>query len=57
MMIDKSSFIDIVPYVESCSHLEHKPPQYLVIPEDKQYRHVCPGCGAITYVVNANVTC
>lgn len=28
-----------------CTHPEHQPPGYMVIPAGKQYRHVCPGCG------------
>ena len=28
-----------------CLHREHDPLGHMVIPQGKQYRHICPGCG------------
>lgn len=31
--------------LDGCRHAQHNPPEHMVIPSGKRYRHVCPGCG------------
>lgn len=32
-------------WTKLCLNPSHEPPQHLVIPQGKIYRHICPGCG------------
>lgn len=43
----RGGFEDI-PKQEQCLHPGHRPPSHMVIPQGKQYRHICPGCGRET---------
>ena len=38
-----------------CNHPGHQPPQHLYVPPGKKYRHVCPGCGKVTYLRSLEV--
>ena len=41
-----SRFID-VDKIKVCSSPFHNPPAYIVIPDGKIYKHVCPDCGQV----------
>lgn len=41
---EESHFEDI-DSVEVCNDPSHNPPQFLCIPQGKQYVHICPKCG------------
>lgn len=52
----KSGFEDIPEYAKPCRSPGHEPPSAMVIPYGKQYRHVCPDCGAVAILRNVEVT-
>ena len=39
-----------------CSHPEHNPPSYIVIPPGKVMVHTCPNCGVTRRIHSTNVT-
>ncbi len=43
-------------WAKPCNHPEHKAPTMICIPAGKQYRHVCPACGAEVILRGSNVT-
>lgn len=44
-IIRRRGFEDASKRIVPCRHPGHKPPDMLVIPAGKVYRHICPGCG------------
>ena len=51
-----SRFIDM-DKVKVCSSPFHYPPSYIVIPEGKIYKHVCPDCGQVQYIHGIEIRC
>lgn len=49
-MTNKSGFEPLPEGLKLCIHPEHEPPNFLCIPPDSQYRHVCPGCNTVVYI-------
>jgi hypothetical protein len=52
----KHDYFEDMPVQERCRHPEHEPPNMLVIPAGKRYRHVCPGCGRETIIHSSSPT-
>jgi hypothetical protein len=46
---EESHFEDIEES-KTCSHIEHKPPMHLHIPQGKRYVHICPACRERTII-------
>ena len=40
---------------EPCMNPSHDPPNMLYVPPGKRYRHVCPGCGKVSYIRGSNI--
>lgn len=53
---DKSGFFDLPSIKEKCTHHEHEPPKYMVIPQGKGYRHICPACRQETIIIPQQVS-
>lgn len=47
--LDRSGFEDLPPDTR-CRSDEHRPPNMICVPEGKRYRHICPACGAVSYI-------
>lgn len=52
---ERSGFEDL-PRDTRCKHDEHGPPTMLCVPEGQRYRHVCPACGAVSYLYPRGVS-
>lgn len=52
-----SGFEDIPGWEKGgdCMHRGHEPPNMLYVPPGKRYRHVCPGCGKVTYINGSSI--
>lgn len=35
-----------------CTNQQHDPPNHLLVPAGKGYKHICPGCGDIKIIKN-----
>ena len=53
---EESGFFDL-PQHKMCNHPDHNPPSHMVIPYGKGYRHVCPSCGSISFVMSNSINC
>jgi hypothetical protein len=42
---------------QMCRSLSHNPPTHMVIPYGYDYKHVCPQCGHVSYVLNNSISC
>lgn len=51
----KSGFFDL-PVERICPDPNHDPPNHLLIPFGKGYRHICPKCGHVTIVIPPQVS-
>lgn len=49
-MKKSGGFFDL-PKLRVCKSPEHEPPQYMVIPQGKGYKHVCPVCGETVIII------
>lgn len=52
----KSGFEDDPAVKNPCRDRQHEPPQHIVIPQGKIYRHICPSCGRETVIRPPQVT-
>lgn len=50
---NRSGFIPVDPDVAKklCPDREHNPPSHLAIPSDKVYKHVCPTCKNVVFLL------
>lgn len=53
----ESGLEDDPHFTKRCSHISHRPPMGMVIPNGMRYRHVCAGCGKETLLYPPNVSC
>lgn len=51
----ESGFEDDPYFKLPCSDFNHKPPTHLVVPLGKRYRHVCPTCGAVSFLRSTGI--
>ena len=51
---EKNGFFDL-PKSDRCTDPSHEPPMYLYIPPGKGYKHVCPKCGNVQYVIPTQI--
>lgn len=40
-----------------CIDPQHNPPSHLFVPLGYVYKHVCPSCGAVSFIQPQHVTC
>lgn len=50
----ESGFEDDEKYPH-CFSAGHNPPNFMVIPYGKRYRHVCPSCKQVSYIRASNI--
>jgi hypothetical protein len=51
----KGGFFDLKTIQESCAHVNHEPPVHIYIPENKYYKHICPGCGKTVNMIKSGI--
>ena len=47
---NKGGFFKKSEPIKPCSHPEHRPTNYISIPPDHYYKHICPECGKVEII-------